>query len=492
MSLVFNRKIEMFFKKEDEHSLDGQSKICNWLYNQLVQAARDDYEKGSPLELLRGRNLRDYATNMKESHPFLRTVHSSPLKNTALRLKDAYDRFFTKQNAYPKFRSWKEKWFSLYFDEPNKGFKLLDSKTIQISFGKNDKGQQIRISGSLKESFSLRECEEIKTFRVCKQQGNRFYGIFTIERYANGEKAFILAKKQEEKVCKQQEKEERERLKALGLEIPKPKKQKKKKAKTEYPAFPEGTRWVSLDPNHKNFFVAVDYQGISYEMNKLYQTKYWDRKIDEIKSKRDVCNRKSRKGITTHGNSYWEPSIRWNRYNRALNKAYHTRREQIKVALYSMSHWLFDQYDVVLIGDYTPTNDTASLDNMKRSMLNQDHIGELRKILKWVAAKRGKQCVIVDEKNTTKECCVCGHKEKKEPEVRSFTCVICEHTIVRDVNSAINIAKKTSILSGSDWVAEWILDTTTYAVRYDLFTTSHKKPIVRIRNNGTKKLNPTA
>ncbi|HWL26440.1 MAG TPA: hypothetical protein VNR38_22250 [Ureibacillus sp.] len=70
MSLVFNRKIEMFLKKEDEHSLDGQSKICNWLYNQLVQAARDDYEKGSPLELLRGRNLRDYATNMKESHPF--------------------------------------------------------------------------------------------------------------------------------------------------------------------------------------------------------------------------------------------------------------------------------------------------------------------------------------------------------------------------------------------------------------------------------------
>ncbi|MFJ8246001.1 hypothetical protein [Peribacillus asahii] len=41
-------------------------------------------------------------------------------------------------------------------------------------------------------------------------------------------------------------------------------------------------------------------------------------------------------------------------------------------------------------------------------------------------------------------------------------------------------------------VTEWILDTTAYAVRYDLFTTSHKKPIVRIRNNGTKKLNPTA
>ena len=143
-------------------------------------------------------------------------------------------------------------------------------------------------------------------------------------------------------------------------------------------------------------------------MSTLFQTEYWDRKIDQIKSKRDRCTRKSIQRTTAYGTTYWQPSRRWSRYNRTLNGAYNTRREQIKVALYSMSHWLFDQYDVVFIGDYTPTNETAIYKRMKRSLLNQEHIGQFRNILKWVAVKRGKQCVVVDEKNTTKECAVWG------------------------------------------------------------------------------------
>ncbi|WP_071395654.1 zinc ribbon domain-containing protein [Bacillus tuaregi] len=124
-------------------------------------------------------------------------------------------------------------------------------------------------------------------------------------------------------------------------------------------------------------------------------------------------------------------------------------------------------------------------------MLNQTHIGEFRKILQWVASKRGKQYKMVNERNTTKECCVCGHKEKKEPEVRLFICLSCGHTIVRDLNSAINMAKKIQILSGSDWVKKWKLACITYAVRYDLFA-NHEKPIASVRNSGANKLNPMA
>ena len=69
MSIVFNRKTEILLTKEDSLSLDGQSKICNWLYNQLVQAIREDYQNSSPLKLVEGRNLRDYATSMKKSTP---------------------------------------------------------------------------------------------------------------------------------------------------------------------------------------------------------------------------------------------------------------------------------------------------------------------------------------------------------------------------------------------------------------------------------------
>jgi len=125
-------------KKEQELQLDGQSKMCNWLYNQLFEAVEEGYKKGKPKKLLNGRNLRDKVPKIKQKSLFLYKVHSSPLKNAAIRLKDAYDRFFDKKldNQKPHYRSWKKKWFSLYYDEPNKGFKLLEDRKLSISFGK--------------------------------------------------------------------------------------------------------------------------------------------------------------------------------------------------------------------------------------------------------------------------------------------------------------------------------------------------------------------
>ncbi|GAA3329007.1 hypothetical protein GCM10020331_075300 [Ectobacillus funiculus] len=79
-----------------------------------------------------------------------------------------------------------------------------------------------------------------------------------------------------------------------------------------------------------------------------------------------------KKKKTKHGSSYTVHSSRWNRVNKALNIAYHKRREQIKTALYSIAHELYQRYDLVIIGDYTPTNGTTRFDNMKRSMLNQE------------------------------------------------------------------------------------------------------------------------
>ena len=145
--------------------------------------------------------------------------------------------FLYQQNGYPKFRSWKEKWFSLYFDEPNKGFKLVDSKTIQISFGKNEQGEQMRITGSLKEPFSFKQNEVIKTFRMCKQQGNRFYGIFTIERRTEHEKEV-------KKVEKNIKKMKREFLNTYSIakRSPKKKNKTKKKSNIDYPVFSKGTK----------------------------------------------------------------------------------------------------------------------------------------------------------------------------------------------------------------------------------------------------------
>ncbi|MFC6600590.1 helix-turn-helix domain-containing protein [Ectobacillus funiculus] len=45
MSLTYNKKVPVFFTREEECMLDGQSKICNWLYNQLLAACQKDYKE---------------------------------------------------------------------------------------------------------------------------------------------------------------------------------------------------------------------------------------------------------------------------------------------------------------------------------------------------------------------------------------------------------------------------------------------------------------
>ncbi|MEY2193281.1 zinc ribbon domain-containing protein [Neobacillus sp. BF23-41] len=94
------------------------------------------------------------------------------------------------------------------------------------------------------------------------------------------------------------------------------------------------------------------------------------------------------------------------------------------------------------MGDYTPTNGTAPFDQMKRSMLNQEKMGEFRTILEWVAEKLEKYYLLANEKNTTKDCCVCGHQEKKDPSIRRFDCMICGTEVMRDSNASVNIGKK--------------------------------------------------
>jgi putative transposase len=43
---------------------------------------------------------------------------------------------------------------------------------------------------------------------------------------------------------------------------------------------------------------------------------------------------------------------------------------------------------------------------------------------------------------TTQECCVCGYKQKLSLSDRIYQCPVCENTINRDLNSALNILKK--------------------------------------------------
>lgn len=78
--------------------LVSQSKICNWLYNRLLDRANSlkqqfkasgGQDSAAARTIYSKRGLRNLVPSLKEEFPFLRAVYSSPLKNVALRLSAA-------------------------------------------------------------------------------------------------------------------------------------------------------------------------------------------------------------------------------------------------------------------------------------------------------------------------------------------------------------------------------------------------------------------
>ena len=192
-------KLRLNPDKETAKILDHQSKIANWLYNHLLEKANElrvKYRQNPSDEISKilytKRGLRNEIPKIKKEHPFLTTVHSSPLKNSALRLSDAIQKHQAtkkknkkrKIRGWPKFRSWKAKWFSLFYDEPGKGYYVLDEK-LYLSLGmvreKSGKSRRRRpLAIPILESQKLNK-KEIRNLRIVKQ-GGVYSAVFTIMR----------------------------------------------------------------------------------------------------------------------------------------------------------------------------------------------------------------------------------------------------------------------------------------------------------------------
>lgn len=201
---------------------------------------------------------------------------------------------------------------------------------------------------------------------------------------------------------------------------------------------------IAFDPNHKNMAYGVDEDGRSIEIAAPSWLKAYDKRIDELKSKRDRCLKKSQKKTATQGiKEITLPSRRWKKYQKAIDKARHKRQEQTKTYVYTLAHEICKQYDAIGMGDYTPQGEGITK-TMRRAMNNRSLIGRLKQALKWVAAKSGKLFIEYDETGTTRTCNHCLHvvSEGLKPSIREWNCPKCHSFHLRDENSAINGLKK--------------------------------------------------
>jgi len=295
--------------------------------------------------------------------------------------------------GWPRFRSWRQRWFSLLFDEPGKGFRV-DGNQLKISLGTGRDGRRRAVTVGAPDAARALRDKRTKNLRIVKQHGV-FYGVFGVER-----------------------------------PVPAPK--------------PVG-RAIALDPNHKNLAVGVDTDGNAIEIEPPWWLKRLDQRIDELRCRRDRCTRQSvkieitdRQGNPT-GRYRWRASKRWRRFNTAYQKALAKRRDQTKTFQATVAHRPCRDYGLVGVGDYAPRGGGLST-GMRRAMNNQCVIARFRADVAWVATKSGKQSLVFDETGTTRTCSACCHVLEGGigPDVRAWWCPGCGAHHRRDENAAQN------------------------------------------------------
>ena len=89
----------------------------------------------------------------------------------------------------------------------------------------------------------------------------------------------------------------------------------------------------------------------------------------------------------------------------------------------------------------------VSVRRQQRADLHSWAFHQLREFISYKAAMAGVPVRLVDPRNTSRGCSVCGHIDKRNRPTRDeFRCVSCGHAAPADTNAAINIGRRAAVM----------------------------------------------
>ncbi len=177
---------------------------------------------------------------------------------------------------------------------------------------------------------------------------------------------------------------------------------------------------------------AVNSKGKTIEFTNERPDRYWEDKIRTVQSKRDHCK---------------EDSRQYKRYDRALKRMKRKCADQMKDLQHKLSRKIVDntKSNTIIVGDLS-VKDMCSQNKyqkgLHRSLHNTGHIGRFVRFLTYKAQLVGKRVVEIDERKTSKRCCVCRSEQDMPIYKRIYECGNCGSEMDRDENSSINIMSR--------------------------------------------------
>jgi putative transposase len=123
-----------------------------------------------------------------------------------------------------------------------------------------------------------------------------------------------------------------------------------------------------------------------------------------------------------------------------LSGIYRKVRNIRKDYLHKASRVLVDTYDVIVMEDLQIKNMVKN-HNLARS-IHDASWGKLTQFVSYKAEEAGKIVKLVNPRNTSRECCICGNIQPMPLSQRTYRCPVCGNVMGRDHNAAINIENR--------------------------------------------------
>ncbi len=202
----------------------------------------------------------------------------------------------------------------------------------------------------------------------------------------------------------------------------------------EKPCHADGV--LAIDLGIKTLATGINEQGRFYHIGGFKGSKWYNKQLDKIRSRRDRCKKGSR---------------RYKHLSQVYKRVSQQKRNKQQDCLHKASHLIAHKLveRTVVVGDLSQRQMVTNAHkehnkHLNRAVFNDWGLYGFVQMLYYKCVLYGKELMILDERDTSKTCSGCGHKQAMPLWQRSYRCPNpdCRLVMDRDENSAVNILKR--------------------------------------------------
>jgi putative transposase len=370
--MLISKKIKLEVSEQDAATLEWMQGKCRGLYNWWVMKMRSG-EKWPGWE-----EAKKTLQQSKQHDPELKGVYGKLLHEVYFRLGAAMDAFFRRVQAgekpgFPRVRP-RHCFFTLIY--PAMYLTIERNKLILPTGGKGKNKQYPNIRAALTETPPA----GFREVAISRDARGNYYASFSS--------------------CEQEEPQQAGEVVAFDLGI-------------------------------KTLAVGINEQGKVYHVGGFKGSRWYNRQLDTIRSKRDKCKKKSRRYI-------YLSKV----YRRVSEKKRDKQRDSLHKASHLISHKLVER--TVVVGDLSQRQMVMKEHqernkHLNRAVFNDWGLYTFVQMLSYKCQLYGKDLQFLDERNTSKACSRCGKLQTMPLWKRTYCCAECGLVMDRDENSAVNL-----------------------------------------------------